>query len=119
MSECVYQSEWTIVCVFSSHVRYVLCFLLLLLLLLLQACSTLECLVSCCLTSDYCDTNAGYLLKGVLIHMDDTNPAVQEAACRVVERLAKAKPQVVRSGLHEVRDQHRSTTWIDRVLQSM
>jgi dynein assembly factor 5 len=84
-----------------------------------QCCSTLEALVSCCLTSDYDDTNTGYLLKGILIHMDDTNSSVQEAVCRVVERLAKVKPMVVRSGLHEVRDQHRSTVYLDRVLQSM
>ncbi len=81
----------------------------------MQCCGTLEALVGC-LGEDYCETNAGYLLKGVLIHMDDTNPEVQEAVCRPVEKLARLKPQVARAHLNEVRDQHRGVTYIDRVL---
>ena len=85
----------------------------------IQTCATLRAFVCSCLTPDYCDTNTGYLLKGMLVHMDDTNPDVQEAVCSVAENLAKIKPHVTRSCLHEVRDQHRKVTYIDRVLGIM
>jgi dynein assembly factor 5, axonemal len=40
------------------------------------ACGALRALCGA-LTSAYCDTNAGYLAQGVLVHMDDSDKAVQ------------------------------------------
>lgn len=84
----------------------------------IQASVALEALIEC-LTPTYDDTNTGYLIKGLLIHMDDSNPAVQEAVCKVMEKLAKVKPGVVRASLLEVRDMHRGTQYIDRVLSKL
>lgn len=33
--------------------------------------------------SGYCDTNSGYLAAGVVLHMDDSDTQVAEAACQV------------------------------------
>lgn len=33
--------------------------------------------------SNYCSTNSGYLAAGVVLHMDDGDQAVAEAACQV------------------------------------
>jgi hypothetical protein len=33
--------------------------------------------------SSYCVTNSGYLAAGVVVHMDDTDTQVAEAACQV------------------------------------
>ncbi len=33
--------------------------------------------------SSYCSTNSGYLAAGVVLHMDDGDQAVAEAACQV------------------------------------
>lgn len=51
----------------------------------------------------YCDTNSGYLAAGVVIHMDDSDVAVQEAACGVMEAMAATKPQVVQKEVNKVR----------------
>ena len=61
-------------------------------------------------------TNVGYLLKGMLIHMDDANPDLQEAVCAAVEELARAHPAVVRAEVGQVRDKHRSKHFCDRCL---
>ncbi|GFH12478.1 uncharacterized protein HaLaN_08181, partial [Haematococcus lacustris] len=55
-------------------------------------------LVAFCCTLDpgYCETNAGYLAQAVIIHMDDSEPAIQEAAAEVLETLAAKKPVAVR-----------------------
>lgn len=68
------------------------------------------------LSSDYDDTNTGYLLKGMLIHMDDANPSVQEAVCQAAIQAAIVKREVVFTAVEEARKKHRSTKYCDRVL---
>eukprot|EP00798_Chlamydomonas_sp_ICE-L_P021006 gene21006-27865_t len=60
----------------------------------IAVCSTL---VAFCTTMSpsYCDTNSGYLAQGVVIHMDDSDAGVQEAACKVLEALAAVKSKAV------------------------
>jgi dynein assembly factor 5 len=61
-------------------------------------------------------TNVGYLLKGMLIHMDDANAELQEAVCAAVEELARMHPAVVRAEVGLVRDKHRYKHFCDRCL---
>ena len=61
-------------------------------------------------------TNVGYLLKGMLIHMDDANAELQEAVCAAVEELARMHPAVVRAEVGQVRDKHRYKHFCDRCL---
>lgn len=65
---------------------------------------------------DYCETNAGYLAAGAIIHMDDSDQSVQEAACLVMEALAAKKPDAVKAEVLKVKDRFRSKHYCDRVL---
>ena len=51
-----------------------------------------------------------------MIHMDDSNSEVQEAACRVMEALAAVKPAVVSAEIGKARERFRSKHFCDRVL---
>lgn len=66
--------------------------------------------------TDYDDTNTGYVAEGVIIHMDDSDPGVQEAACKVMEALATAKPAAVAKEVRKVQERFRSRQCIARVL---
>ena len=68
--------------------------------------------------ADYCETNTGYLLTGFLVHMDDADPAVQEAVCEACCVGARKKPSQVRAAVEAVRHKHRSTKFADRVLEA-
>lgn len=48
----------------------------------IAACAALVAFVQCA-GSSYCATNSGYLAAGVVLHMDDSDPQVAEAACQV------------------------------------
>lgn len=50
------------------------------------ACSALEAFVRSA-GGSYCATNSGYLAAGVVLHMDDSDPQVAEAACQVCTSL--------------------------------
>lgn len=64
----------------------------------------------------YCPTNASYLAAGVVIHMDDSDPAVQEAACAVLEALVGTHPRQVEAEVGKVRPAFRAQHYCDRVL---
>lgn len=68
------------------------------------------------LPPSYCDTNAGYLAAGTAIHMDDSDPAVQEAAAAALEALAAVKPAAVAAEVGKVRGQFRAQVYCNRVL---
>jgi len=75
-------------------------------------------LVAFCTTMapSYCDTNTAYLAAAVIIHMDDSEVAIQEAACRVMEALGAVKPAVVAAEVNKVRERFRAKHYCDRVL---
>ena len=83
----------------------------------IAACSVLAAFFST-LPAAYDDTNTGYLLKGMLLHMDDANADVQEAVCRAGLVAAKVKGPVVAAAAQEAKKKHRSTVYIDRVLEA-
>lgn len=62
------------------------------------------------------DGNAMYLVNGMLIHMDDVDPVIQEAVCTVLETAAECKPAVLREAVSKVQHLHRSSTYTSRVL---
>lgn len=62
------------------------------------------------------DGNAAYLLNGMLIHMDDVDPTIQEAVCQVLECAASSKPAVVREAVSKAQHLHRTSTFTNRVL---
>jgi len=68
--------------------------------------------------TSYCSTNTAYVVQGVVIHMDDSNAGVQEAACQVLEALAAVKPTVVSAEVGKARDRFRSKHFCDRVLMA-
>ncbi|KAF8068179.1 Dnaaf5 [Scenedesmus sp. PABB004] len=64
----------------------------------------------------YCATNAGYLAAGVVIHMDDGDALVAEAACQVLEALAATHPRVAAAEVGKVAERFRARHYCDRVL---
>lgn len=62
------------------------------------------------------DSNVTYFINGMLIHMDDVDPAVQEAVCSVLESAAIHKPLVVKDAVSKAQHLHRSSTFTTRVL---
>ncbi len=67
------------------------------------ACRALVAFVSGAGGAAYCNTNSGYLAAGVIIHMDDSDARVQDAACSVLEAQAAHKPAVVAAEVNKVR----------------
>lgn len=67
---------------------------------------------------DYCDTNTSYFVAPILIHMDDSDPKIQEAVCEVVILLASKKPAVVVSEVNKVKDRFRCQEFCNLVLAS-
>ena len=84
-----------------------------------EACRALEALATHCLTAAYDDANTSYLVKGTLVHADDSNPDVQSAAARVVAAVGRTKPDVVRDCVMEVRGSHRDAHLLDGVLEGL
>ncbi|KAF6256970.1 armadillo-type protein [Scenedesmus sp. NREL 46B-D3] len=66
--------------------------------------------------SSYCSTNSGYLAAGVVLHMDDGDKQVAEAACQVLEALAVTKPAVAAAEVRKVQERFRARHYCDRVL---
>lgn len=81
----------------------------------IAVCSAL-CAFAQTMPPDYCDTNTGYLAAGVIIHMDDSDVSVQEAAVSVMEALARVKPHIIRKEVQKVRERFRSKHYCDRVI---
>lgn len=63
------------------------------------------------------ETNTGYLVKSILIHMDDANAAVAEAVCAAVCTAAGIWPAAVRREVEEVMDRFRSKVMCERVIR--
>lgn len=66
--------------------------------------------------ADFDATNVGYIVDGMLIHMDDMNAEVQEAVCQSLLHLATLHPGVVKVKVTEARDKHRAGHFCDRCL---
>ncbi len=62
------------------------------------------------------DGNAAYLINGMLIHMDDVDPVIQEAVCNVLESAAARRPALVNEAVSRVSHLHRNSTYTSRVL---
>ena len=71
------------------------------------------------LPGEYDDTNTGYLLKGMLLHMDDANKDVQEAVCQAAIVAAGVKGAAVSLAIEEAKRKHRSTVYCDRVMEAI
>mmetsp|Transcript_16748 Transcript_16748/g.46804 ORF Transcript_16748/g.46804 Transcript_16748/m.46804 type:complete len:975 (+) Transcript_16748:187-3111(+) len=80
----------------------------------IAGCEALEAFAE--VSPSYDATNTHYLLERLLVHMDDFNSAVQEAVCKVVLRLARSHPEVVREAVTKVASRHRSKEYIQRAL---
>lgn len=59
---------------------------------------------------------AEQLASTVLVHMDDANPAVCEAACAALEGLARHFPDAVKERTAAAVGVHRRREYLDRVL---
>ncbi|GMH41563.1 hypothetical protein BSKO_09473 [Bryopsis sp. KO-2023] len=81
----------------------------------IAVCQTLQAFVHT-LPQDYCETNTGYFLAPMLIHMDDSESEIQQAVCDVVLELAKIRPGVVRKEVGKVMDRFRCKEYCERVL---
>ena len=64
------------------------------------------------------DGNATYLIKGMLIHLDDVDPVIQEAVWTVLESAATRRPTLVSEAVSIVSHLHRSSTYTSRVLKA-
>lgn len=62
--------------------------------------------------------NATYLINGMLIHMDDVDPVIQEAVCAVLESAAARRPALVNEAVSTVSHLHRSSAYTSRVLKA-
>ncbi|KAK3258504.1 hypothetical protein CYMTET_32454, partial [Cymbomonas tetramitiformis] len=70
------------------------------------------------LNQSYDDTNTGYFLDGIIVHMDDADPSIQEGICAALQEAARIKPEVVEEKVLSVRARHRSPVYCDRVLEA-
>eukprot|EP00899_Mesostigma_viride_P025251 jgi/Mesvir1/5910/Mv00679-RA.1 len=64
----------------------------------------------------YDDTNTGYFVTGLVLHMDESNPAIQEAVCAAVEVAARVKPAVIKGIVEAAQSRHRVPQYCQRVL---
>lgn len=64
------------------------------------------------------DTNMSFFIKGMLIHMDDTDSEIQEAVCRVLVVLASSRPELIRQAVTAVQQLHRSDRFTATVLSA-
>lgn len=80
------------------------------------ACAALRALLPCLQTDAEQPKQAGQLAAGVLIHMDDGDPAVAEAAYGVLEALAAVAPGAVRERVAAAAGAHRHRALVARVL---
>ena len=69
------------------------------------------------LPHDYCDTNSGYFVAALLIHLDDGSAEVQAAVQAALCALAAKKGAVVRAEIGKVHAQFRSKFLLDQVLE--
>ncbi|CAD7702584.1 unnamed protein product [Ostreobium quekettii] len=81
------------------------------------ACGPLRAFVAT-MPPDYCSTNTGYLLAGMLIHMDDGEAGVREAVYSVVEGAAAKRPDVTEAEVMKVRERFRCRMYCDRALEA-
>ncbi|KAJ1622122.1 hypothetical protein T492DRAFT_336521 [Pavlovales sp. CCMP2436] len=59
------------------------------------------------------ETNLSYLVRGVLVHLDDFSPDIQQAALRVLRVAIPINPSKVCLEISAVRDRHRSPKLCD------
>ncbi|KAA6419548.1 MAG: hypothetical protein FRX49_10473 [Trebouxia sp. A1-2] len=64
------------------------------------------------------DGNAKYFINGMLIHMDDMDPVIQEAVCTVLEIAAAHRPALVNEAVSTVSHLHRNSIYTSRVLKA-
>ena len=76
------------------------------------------CVCFCCSQTDFDETNTGYLVKAILVHMDDSNQAIAEAVLSAVAASAKIWPDTVRKHVREMYERFRSKVMCDRVLEA-
>ena len=60
-------------------------------------------------------TNLGYLIKGILVHMDDANSTIQRAVCDVIKSACIVCKDIVMEHLPEARATHRTQDYIAEV----
>lgn len=70
----------------------------------------------CAMPADYCDTNTGYFVAALLIHLDDSNAAVQAAVQATVTALGQKKGTVIKAQIALVYADFRSKLLLDQVL---
>ena len=71
-----------------------------------------------CVPLDWDETNCLYFLKPFVVHMDDPNQAVRDAALEAALAAAAAKPSVVVEALTPARDTHRFAEHVERALDA-
>ncbi|KAJ3296291.1 HEAT repeat-containing protein 2 [Borealophlyctis nickersoniae] len=60
------------------------------------------------------------IVKGMAVHMDDTNPKVQESVCKALQEGVSVVPaEVLRAQLTTVRGRHRNPVYIDSILEKI
>ncbi|GAB4823764.1 hypothetical protein N2152v2_010810 [Parachlorella kessleri] len=85
----------------------------------IAACATLATYLSYCLPAAQLDSSGiAQLASSLLLHMDDPDPAVQEAACAVLVVVAQAAPAIVKELASSAARVHRSRAFLDRVLSA-
>lgn len=62
-------------------------------------------------------TNFQYLLRGLLVHLDDGSPEIQQMTLGVLEEALGVDPPVLAAEVRAVRERHRSTKLCDGLIQ--
>jgi len=63
-------------------------------------------------------TNFGYMLQGLLVHLDDPNPEIQAEVQAVLAQAAPIDPPEFCSQVRLVRERHRSPRLCDALLEA-
>ena len=68
--------------------------------------------------ADWDETNCLYFLKPFVVHMDDPNEAVRDAALEAALEAARVKPSVVAEVARAARETHRHAGHVERALEA-
>mmetsp|Transcript_55727 Transcript_55727/g.124493 ORF Transcript_55727/g.124493 Transcript_55727/m.124493 type:complete len:252 (-) Transcript_55727:184-939(-) len=68
-------------------------------------------------SANFDKTNYQYLLRGLLVHLDDPSPEIQQPVMTLLEQMMNVDPPVFAGEVRAVRDRHRTTKLCDKLIE--
>jgi len=68
-------------------------------------------------SANFDKTNYQYLLRGMLVHLDDPSPEIQAAVMELLQQAMRVDPPIFSAEVRDVRERHRTTKLCDALLE--